>query len=178
MRPLKLKGYLMSQLKFLSGENTTSLYKYAKLAEENPRLNDVLCMYLTLCVDEKLRKRLENYHLCVKKGCQNLRNITESNLPDMLDNPDLSQYKTIYDNYLYASKGSHNDDKIKRIMHSKILLVQKEKQISNYRIYTELNLNAGNTNSFLKNSDIDKMSLATIRRILSFVNSYSLTTHP
>ena len=48
----------------------------------------------------------------------------------------------------------------------------KLKSITNYRIYTTLNLNPGNANAFLKNGDISKVSLDTTRRILQFVNEY------
>ena len=63
-------------------------------------------------------------------------------------------------------------DKIKLMMHSRISEVKRIKNVTNYRIYTALNLNPGNANAFLKNGDISKVSLDTTRRILNFINEY------
>jgi hypothetical protein len=45
---------------------------------------------------------------------------------------------------------------------------KKLKNITNYRIYTDLKLNHGNINSWLKNGDCDKVSLETARRVLKY----------
>lgn len=39
--------------------------------------------------------------------------------------------------------------------------MQQDKHISNYRIYTDLKLNAGNINDYLTNDRADKLSLKT-----------------
>lgn len=43
----------------------------------------------------------------------------------------------------------------------KIKQMQQDKHISNYRIYTDLKLNAGNINDYLTNGRADKLSLKT-----------------
>ena len=48
MRALTFKGYLLSQLQELSGVGGTSLYSFSKLAENNFRLKDALCLYLMM----------------------------------------------------------------------------------------------------------------------------------
>lgn len=63
-----------------------------------------------------------------------------------------------------------NDDKIKSIMQKRIVEVQQEKGITNYRIYKALNLNPGNVNAFLKNGDTGKVGVDTVRRMLAYVN--------
>ena len=57
-------------------------------------------------------------------------------------------------------------------MYQKICFTRKSKNMSNYRIYKELNLNPGNANAFLKYGDVSKVSLDTARKILAFVNKY------
>lgn len=52
MRELTFKGYLLFQLKELSGCNTTSLYIFSNLASSNARLQDALTMYLVLYTKE------------------------------------------------------------------------------------------------------------------------------
>ena len=54
----------------------------------------------------------------------------------------------------------------------RIVELQEEKGITNYRIYKSLNLNPGNVNAFLKNGDVSKMGLNTVRKILEFVNDH------
>ena len=55
MRELTFKGYLLFQLKKLSGCNTTSLYMFSNLASSNARLQDALTMYLVLYTKEDLK---------------------------------------------------------------------------------------------------------------------------
>ena len=62
-----------------------------------------------------------------------------------------------------------NDNETKRLMRKRIILLQKEKHITNYRIYTDLKLNPGNINSFLKHGDVEKISLESARRIWKYV---------
>lgn len=85
---------------------------------------------------------------------------------------ELSEYKTIYDNYLYRLNKHNNETKIKNLMYKKICEVKQQKCITNYRIYKELNLNAGNVNSFLKYGNTDKLSVETVRKVLTFINEY------
>ena len=82
-----------------------------------------------------------------------------------------SEYKTIYENYLNQKNTKRNNDKLKALMQKKIVEVQTEKGITNYRIYKALNLNPGNVNAFLKNADTSKVGLDTVRNILVFVNN-------
>ena len=66
MRELTFKGYLLFQLKELSGCNTTSLYIFSNLASSNARLQDALTMYLVLYTKEDLKNRLiKIWKLCV-----------------------------------------------------------------------------------------------------------------
>ena len=58
MRTLTFKSYLMRQMAELSGLKSSSLYRFAALSENNARLKDVLCLYLSLYVEEKLRNQL------------------------------------------------------------------------------------------------------------------------
>lgn len=170
MRKLTFKGYLLSQLQSLSEVKSTSLYTFSYIAENNARLKDTLCLYLVLFTKENLKNKLLNKYVFLAEDCNALKNLTIDNIEVFLNKDNLSQYKTIYENYLYLRDKKNNDDKIKTIMYNKILEVKNLKKITNYRIYTALKLNPGNANAFLKNGDISKVSLNTTRRILQFVN--------
>lgn len=163
MRELSFKGYLQQQLCELSNHNSKSLYKFAGLAESNARLKNTLCLYLNYYVSEKLKKQLCKKNSYLKEECDRLNGVAVEDLA-------LSEHKTIYENYLNYKNRKQNEDKIKLLMQKRIVEVQQEKGITNYRIYKALNLNPGNVNAFLKNGDTGKVGLDTVRRMLRYVN--------
>lgn len=165
MRELTFKGYLQQQLCELSGLNSKSLYKFAKLSEANARLRDVLCLYLNYYVDEKLKNQLCRRFPYLSKGCGLLQGISLEHIDDSL-----SEYRTIYENYLNKKKEKENENKLKSLMQKRIVAIQAEKSITNYRIYKALNLNPGNVNAFLKKGDTGKVGLETARKMLVYVN--------
>lgn len=65
----------------------------------------------------------------------------------------LSEYKTVYNNFLYQRNHKEQEDRLKMMMHRRISEVKQAKCVTNYRIYKELNLNPGNVNAFLKNKN-------------------------
>ena len=165
MRELTFKGYLQQQLCELSGLNSKSLYKFAKLSEANARLRDVLCLYLNYYVDEMLKNQLCRRFQYLSKGCRLLQGVSLEHIDDSL-----SEYRTIYENYLNKKNSKENEDKLKALMQKRIVAIQAEKGITNYRIYKALNLNPGNVNAFLKNGNTDKVGLDTARKMLVYVN--------
>ena len=163
MRELTFKGYLQKQLCVLSDCNSKSLYKFARLAEHNARLRDALCVYLHFYASEKLKSQL-------RKRFDYLKPLSTLN-PEQLTQSQ-SEYRTIYENYLNQKNAKQNDDKLKAMMQKRIVEVQAEKGITNYRIYKALDLNPGNVNAFLKYGDVSKVGLNTARKMLGFVNQY------
>lgn len=150
----------------------TSLYSFSKLAENNFRLKDALCLYLMMFTDKNLKNKLLKKYDYLNDGCEKLSGITDNNVEKYVSEKELSEYKTIYDNYLYRLNKHNNETKIKNLMYKKICEVKQQKCITNYRIYKELNLNAGNVNSFLKYGNTDKLSVETVRKVLAFINEY------
>lgn len=172
MRKLTFKSYLISECRKFSDYDGSSLYVFARLCESNARLKDALCLYLVLYTQEKLRNRLLKKYGYLKSSCTKLMGLNEENMEAFLQEKNLTQFSTIYNNFLYVQNHKLHEDKIKTMMYNKILYLQNKKQITNYRVYKELNLNPGNINAFLKNGDMGKVSLDTARKILSFVNEY------
>ena len=170
MRKLTLKSYLEKEMVNLSGINSKSLYRFSALSRKNARLKDTVELYLVLFVKDDLKSHLLKKYPFLKTGCEMLDGLTQENIEEFLSDKSLSAYKTIYNNYLNRITLHENENKLKQIMHEKIVLQQKKKSISNYAIYKNLNLNPGNTNAFLKNGDASKLSLSVVRRILEYVN--------
>ena len=172
MRELTFKGYLLSQLKELSGVNGTSLYTFSQLARDNARLKDTLTLYLVMYTEENLRSKLLRKFDYLNSTCEKLNGLDDDNVETYLQNDSLSEYKTVYNNFLYQRNRKEQEDKLKIMMYKRISEVKQAKCMTNYRIYKELNLNPGNVNAFLKNEDTSKVSLDTARKILAFVNEY------
>lgn len=172
MRKLSLKSYLEKQMVTLSGLNSKSLYRFSAMSEKNARLKDTVVLYLMLFVKEDLKRHLLNKYPYLSSGCEKLTGITQENAESFLADDTLSEYRTIYENYLNTIGTQDNENRIKRMMHDRIVQLQREKDISNYAIYKTLKLNPGNTNAFLKNGEVSKLSLDIVRRILEFVNRY------
>lgn len=172
MRALTFKGYLLSQLQELSETKSTSLYSFAKLAENNSCLKDALCLYLILYTSDNLKNKLLFKYAYLNDDCEKLSELKSHNTDDYFSQCELSEYKTIYENYLFKLNRHNNETKIKNIMYRKICEVKQQKSITNYRIYKNLNLNPGNVNAFLKYGDTDKLSIETVRKVLSFINEY------
>ena len=97
MRALTFKGYLLSQLQELSGVGGTSLYSFSKLAENNFRLKDALCLYLMMFTDKNLKNKLLKKYDYLNDGCEKLSGITDNNVEKYVSKKELSEYKTIYD---------------------------------------------------------------------------------
>lgn len=80
MRALTFKGYLLSQLQELSGVSGTSLYSFSRLAENNSRLKDALCLYLMMFTDENLKNKLLKKYDYLNDSCGKLSEITGNNI--------------------------------------------------------------------------------------------------
>jgi hypothetical protein len=65
-------------------------------------------------------------------------------------------------------------EKSRRIadIHRRVLELQQKKKLTNYRLYTDLKLNPGNVNAWLKHNDSSKMSLDCARQIYKYAKSY------
>ncbi len=172
MRELTFKGYLLSQLQELSGLNSTSLYTFSHLSCHNARLKDVLTLYLVMYTEENLKDKLIKKFDYLNSSCEKLEGLDDDNAEIHLQKDSLSEYRTVYNNFLYQRNRKEQENKLKKMICVKISEVKKAKSVSNYRIYKEMNLNPGNVNAFLKNEDTSKVSLDTARKILAFVNEY------
>lgn len=172
MRELTFKGYLLFQIQELSGFKSTSLYAFSQLARNNARLKDALTLYLVMYTEENLRSKLIKKYDYLNSSCEKLKGLDDDNAETYLQNDSLSEYRTVYNNFLYQRNRKEQEDRLKVMMYKRISEVKQAKRVTNYRIYKELNLNPGNVNAFLKNEDTSKVSVDTARKILAFVNNY------
>jgi hypothetical protein len=93
-----------------------------------------------------------------------------------LDNPDglhraslPPRYKKALDSFRAAYHAIDTRNESKRLRWERTVRLQKEKGISNAQIYQALGINAGNVNAYLKNGDIDRVTLDTATSIMKFL---------
>ncbi len=176
MKRTTFKRFLSNYAKDMSHEHSLSLFKNEKYVQNNVRLLTVYSFYVFFNeeVTQTLLNKKDKLPTLFKMYTQlndKYGNLTYANVDKMVNNLDdfdeLSQLYRSYTN-LYVKK----NDMLKKVYYQKIRKTQEEKQISNYRIYTDLKMNHGNTNDFLKNANFDKLSYKNIKSIYQYVSSF------
>lgn len=69
-----------------------------------------------------------------------------------------SAYHKVWRSYIAQKNRKDTGARTKELMRQRILAMQADKGVSNYRIYKELDLNPGNINDWLKNGAGEKVS--------------------
>jgi len=175
MRELTFRGFLKKYVRSLSRSDTNSIYRLAtEAASDNPRLQESLFLYAlfsdkeqTLLSATKSPKLRQKYFDLLKK--YNLKSM-ERHLRN--SSPELpAGYVKVYKSYLSVKNEKQRDDHTKFLMRNRIVQMQREKGISTYRIYTDLRLNHGNINSYIKHGDCSKLSLESARNVMHYLEN-------
>lgn len=168
MKELTFKGFLKSYLAELSCCSSYAPTKLCKEVKSNLRLAEPLVLYIKLSYDENYQKKVNsqiiNELLSELSGYEDIEFALMNELLPY-------KFQRIYDSYIVKKNRKKHENQIKLLIFKKIKQAQKEKNISNYRIYTDLKLNIGNINDFLTNGNINKLSLDTARKILTYVSA-------
>ena len=159
----------------LSGVQTASIHKLADCLNENPRLKEPLFLYALAYdkVDLLLHytanstvvaeyERLSNRYLLAK-----MLLLLEKQSPELPEG-----YLKVWRSYCSVRDAALADNDTKELIHRRVLELQQKKKLTNYRLYTDLRLNPGNVNAWLKHNDSSKMSLDCARQIYKYAKSY------
>ena len=178
MRKMLFENYLLRYAQELTGSASTSLKKLLDLS-----LNGYSRAFEPIFLLFVLKGRGESAWELLKKtpykdSTQYIlsKSPDESALMQLLaeendDNASLLRYRRVFQAYQNTLNKLSVDREASLIMRDKMLPLMKKKGLSNYRVYTDLGLNPGNVNSFLKNGDASRVSRETARKMLSFVQS-------
>lgn len=164
MRKLTLLGFLSKYVKLLSEINSLNIHKLAsEVYDGNYRLKEPLFLYCYYSdKSDILLKYLSDddkqEYLTVSGAIRN-----DAELP--------TDYMKVLNSYKCRIGMKDNDDRIKSLMIDKIIKLKEIKQISNYRIYTELGINAGNFNDFVKNRKLNRLSLNKSREVYNYLQN-------
>ncbi len=175
MRELTFTGFLSRYVRELSLSGTNAISRLAReAAEENYRLREPLLLY-ALFTDRipLLRKSIRNDQL--KRRTESIlgRYDREQMLQALTEeDPGLPpEYRKVWRSYLVRKNRKKAEAHTKELARQHILALQKEKGVSNYRIYKTLGLNPGNINDWLKNGACEKVSMETARRAYKYMES-------
>lgn len=171
MRTLTFKGFLAQYIKKLSYSNSLDLQKLAAEAvHDNYRLQAPLVLY---AVVHRKRVRLTNLlqgNDSAKEMLDMLSMLAADSVEQKLHSGSFPEaYQKVWNSFLVARDAPKRDEALKAAVRNKVLRLQEEKKCSNYRIYTDLKLNPGNINSWLKNGDCTKVSYHTAERVMNYV---------
>ena len=175
MSKLTFLGWLKLELARMSGSKTVNIHKLATLAQEiNSRLAEPLLLYaseidvvsrlMSYIKDDQL---LEEYQLvlniCKKKSILKLSEKQREQLP--------WNYQKLLKSWKAAEMKQVNIDRSKHLRLQRSLQLKEEKRIPASQIYHALDLNPGNTNAYIKNHDISKVSLENATKIMKYLYS-------
>ncbi len=164
MRKLTMLGFLSKYVQELAEMDTLNIHKlYSMVQNGNYRLKEPLFLY---CYYNKKADILTKYinaadreeFLAMVKG------VESGNLTSLLPN-----YVKVFNAYEYQCNKHDNETRIKVLMTKKITRLQTEKEVSSYRVYTDLRINPGNYDSFVKGRDYSKLSLNKSREIINYL---------
>lgn len=178
MRELTFRGFLTQYVRQLSEQETNSLYKLAAEAgSSNPRLREPLFLYALYSQkqDVLLQATKEPALHAVYHRLALL--YTSDTMTDLFEqaSPALPyEYHKVWKSYQSRKNRAQVDDHTKELMRQKVKRLQEKNGVTNYRIYTDLKLNPGNLNAWLKHGDSEKVSLETARRTLRYVEAYGV----
>jgi len=174
MQRLKFHRYLERYVRSLSHGKTNSIYKLVKEVSENLRLREPLLLYAYSFnkVDRLLTASI-NYPV-YSEYADMANKYTRDEIMKLLKNNDENLgelYRKVYRSYVARHDMPDTKNNIRRLIHKNSRSLQESKGISNYRLYTDLKLNHGNVNSYLKYGDISKLNMRNAERILEYLEA-------
>ena len=175
MRKLTFEGFLKQYVAELSGVQTASVHKLADRMAENPRLKEPLFLYALAFnkVDLLLRYTATSAVAAEYEQLSNLYSLEQMLVLLEKQSPELPEgYRKVWRSYCSVRDAVLADNNTKELIHRRVLELQEKKKLTNYRLYTDLKLNPGNVNAWLKHNDSSKMSLDCARQIYKYARSY------
>ena len=173
MRELTFKGFLGQYVRSLSSSGTSGLYRLAAEAELcNPRLREPLLLYALFSGKEQVLLAASKSPELHREYADFLERYDRQDMERALQSGDPSlpaEYVKVYQSYLSVKNKKQYDNHTKALIRNRIARLQREKNISTYRLYTDLKINHGNMNAFIKHGDCSKVSLDTARSAVAYL---------
>ena len=175
MRKLTFEGFLKQYVAELSGVQTASIHKLADCLQDNPRLKESLFLYALAFNKVELLLRYTTNSTVVAEYEQLSNRYSLEQMLVLLEkqSSELPEgHLKVWRSYCSVRDAVLADNDTKELIHRRVLELQQKKKLTNYRLYTDLRLNPGNVNAWLKHNDSSKMSLDCARQIYKYAKSY------
>jgi hypothetical protein len=173
MRELTFTGFLKQYVRSLSLADTNGLYRLAEeAASVNPRLREPLLLYALFSGKERVLLAATKSPGLRREYAALLERYDRAGMEKALQDSDsvLSEgYVKVYRTYLNVKNRKQNDNHTKVLMRNRIVRLQREKRVSTYRLYTDLRINHGNMNAYIKHGDCSKLSLDAARSAVEYL---------
>ena len=178
MRQLTFKGLLRQYVRELSycGKNDIRLLA-REVPERSYRLVEPLVLYaVSVNQGDYLRRVAEDSFLLAEAFRFEGMSLSEvvSLLEYELENETGEvphNYMKVYRSYIYFRDKQKNQNHTKMLIRNRINDLRLQKNISVYRIYTDLNLNHGCVHAYIKNGNVEGIGLKTVGQILEYVKA-------
>jgi len=179
MRRPNFKGWVSRELAHLSGENTLNLRRLAFLAQGPiPRLWERLVLYAVATNKVNQLKAL----LYRDEMIEELDKVSHGLLGFTLSNPENAKalqlplrFQKVLHSYKAAYEKIDTRNESKRLRREKTIHLQKKSGISNTQICRALDLDLGNVTAYLKNADLDRISLKKATAIMKYLQTDSVS---
>ena len=168
MQVLTFKRFLEVYVRSLSKSNTCNIKKLSDEIPDNHRLIEPLYLYAVSVNKTDYLLSLVKGQTVYSEYLVLSQEYSYDSLLSALDNKfsDIGEgYHKVYNSYLRRRDSNKTDNETKETLHKRIRSLQDKKGVSNYRIYKDLGLHAGNVNAFLRNCDTKRLSLDTVKDI-------------
>ena len=173
MRELTFLGYLSGYVRKLSRYDTNSISKLAEDAcNNNYRLREPLALFALYSDKAELLVRATKDEVLSKEYAKFFAtyNVNSVELAFLNHSNDLSEeYHKVWNSYQCRKNRMKRDERVKLKAFDQVRAEKIAKGISNYRIYTDLHLNPGNLNAWLKSGDPSKVSVDTAVEVLRYL---------
>ena len=174
MRQLTFKGFLRQYVKELSYCGVSDIRVLAReVPKGSYRLVEPLVLYaMAIGKDVYLRRVSEDSFLITEAF--RFEDMSFNGVISLLENETSTvpyNYIKVYQSYVLFRDKQKNQNHSKMLMRDKINELRKQKNVSAYRVYTDLGLNHGCVHDYLKNGNVKGIGLNTAKRILQYLKA-------
>jgi hypothetical protein len=175
MRLLTFKGFLHRYVRELSNlkSKTNDIKLLANEASYNSSLVEPLVLYaLSVGKYEHLLRVAVDPHL--QRACQRFFGMNWEEVVLLLHDNNISvpnEFRKAYRSYVWTRDKQKHADHTKSLMLNRTRELQSQKNVTTYRLYTDLKLNHGNVHDYIKNGNVSKVSLDVAEIILTYLEA-------
>jgi len=176
MRRPNFKGWVSRELSYLSGENTLNLRRLAFLAQNSiPRLWERLVLYaISTFQVERLKSFMYREEMILELDYLSaVFDGFDFNSAENTGNLQMPpKFKKVLLSYKAAYQKIDTRNESKKLRWKKTVELQKKKGLSTAQICKTLDLDIGNISAYLKNKDLDRISLEKATEIMKYLHAY------